>query len=289
MQIDLFTNSFLRSQSFSHLFDRLVEEGEKQGVKLIRRTNTDVLATTADTLYDFSENAIFWDKDLYLAKYLEKKGVRLFNSAKAIETCDDKGLTHLALSGILPMPETYFSPKTFPSFDNLDYSFFDDVVEKLTLPVIVKQNFGSFGNEVYLCKTLDEVHEKIAQIGVKPFLIQKFVSSSLSKDVRVYVVGKKAIGAMKRTSKTDFRANVAQGGSAENFPLPDDYRFVAEKAAEVIGLDFCGVDILFGEHGEPLLCEVNSNAHFKGFEAATGINVAGKIIEHVKNTIESKG
>lgn len=285
MNIDLYTNAFLRSESFAHLFSRLIEEGEKQGVHISRRTNTELLANIGENATDIAgieKNAIFWDKDLYLAKFLESKGVRLFNSAKAIETCDDKGLTHLALQGVLPMPRTFLAPKTYPSFNDLDYSFFDDKIDELGLPVIIKQSFGSFGNEVFLARTLDEAHDIIKKLGAKPFLIQKFVQTSVGKDVRVYVVGGNAIGAILRESDGDFRANVARGGKATAFSLPDEFRLVAECAAKALQLDFCGVDILFGEGGAPLLCEVNSNAHFAGFEQATGVNVAARIVAHVK-------
>ncbi len=290
MKIDLYTNAFLRSSGFSHIFSRLIEEGDKQGVEIVKKNNTKILANVGDSSFSdiskaLASNAIFWDKDMYLAKYLENCGVRLFNSAKAIEVCDDKGLTHLALSNVVPMPETYFSPKTYPSFTDLDYSFFDDKIEKLSLPVIIKQSFGSFGNEVYLCETIEQAHEIISKLGTRPFLIQRFVKSSVGKDVRVYVVGGNAIGAIKRESDCDFRANVARGGKATYFPLPNSFKDVAEKAAKALNLDFCGVDILFGENNTPILCEVNSNAHFKGFEEATGINVAEKIIAHVKNEI----
>lgn len=288
MKIDLYTNAFLRSNSFSHIFARLIEEGEKQNIEIIKRTNTEILASVQSSFPNFDElsmlnrNAIFWDKDMYLAKFLESQGIRLFNSQKAIEICDDKGLTHLALSGVVPMPETYLSPKTYPSFTDLDYSFFDDKIERLGFPVIIKQSFGSFGNEVFLCNTLNEAHDIIRSFGTRPFLIQKFIQTSIGKDVRVYVVGGKTIGGILRESDSDFRANVARGGKATNYSLPDTFKEVAEKAARTIGLDFCGVDILFGENGEPILCEVNSNAHFTGFEEATGINVAEKIISHIK-------
>ena len=280
MNINLYVNSFINADSFKSLFSRLKEEGQNLGVNINVITNTDNLVSTFD--FDSSSySAIFWDKDYYLAKDLENLGVRLFNKADSIRICDDKGLTHLALKGKVPMPKTILCPKSYPSFTGLDYSYVDKVIEELKLPLIIKQSFGSFGKEVYLLNTREEVFNKVKELGAKPFIFQEFISSSYGKDVRIYLVGKKCVGAILRTAKDGFVANITSGGHAEEFTLPENFKQIAEKAAEILDLDFCGVDILFGKDG-PLLCEVNSNAHFKGFESATGKNVAKEIINHVK-------
>jgi ribosomal protein S6--L-glutamate ligase/gamma-F420-2:alpha-L-glutamate ligase len=69
--------------------------------------------------------------------------------------------------------------------------------------------------------------------------------------------------------------------------LADDYRAVAEKAATILDLDYCGVDLLIGEEGQPLVCEVNANAFITGIEKTTGINVAGSYCEHIFNEVYS--
>ena len=79
------------------------------------------------------------------------------------------------------------------------------------------------------------------------------------------------------------RANVARGAKTTVFEPPAEALAVAERACEVLGLDFAGVDLLFGKDGEPILCEVNSNAHFEGISAATGVDSADRITEHVIN------
>ena len=107
-------------------------------------------------------------------------------------------------------------------------------------------------------------------------------------DVRVIVIGGHTVAAMERRNDGDFRSNVAQGGSGEKIDLLEEFRIVAESCAEILGLDYCGVDLLYGKDGEPIVCEVNSNAFFSGIEKATGVNVAKAYAEHIINNLSKK-
>ena len=104
-------------------------------------------------------------------------------------------------------------------------------------------------------------------------------------DVRVIVIGGKTVAAMQRSNENDFRANVARGGSTKRIDLPESFKMVAEACAEILGLDYCGVDLLYGDNGEPYVCEVNSNAFFDGIESSTGVNVAAAYVDYVIKTI----
>mgnify|MGYP002564900143 FL=1 len=88
------------------------------------------------------------------------------------------------------------------------------------------------------------------------------------------VLGGKVLGGMlRRAESEDFRSNVGAGGSGVAYQPSEEQATAAIKAARTLGLDYCGVDLLFGDSGA-LVCEVNSNAFFRTFESATGINVA---------------
>ena len=116
-----------------------------------------------------------------------------------------------------------------------------------------------------------------------PHLYQQFIGKG-GEDYRVIVIGGKAVAAMKRKNDCDFRSNIEQGGVGINAEITSGLRFVAERAANALGLDYAGVDIL--SDGEELyLCEVNSNAFFSGIERATGINVAALYAEHIVKNI----
>ena len=105
----------------------------------------------------------------------------------------------------------------------------------------------------------------------------------MGRDIRLQVVGDKVIAAMLRENKDDFRANLTNGGSATDYTdkVSAAWKQMALDACRVLNLDFAGVDILFGPDGEPVLCEVNSNAHFKNLFDCTGVNAAEAIIKHI--------
>ena len=112
-------------------------------------------------------------------------------------------------------------------------------------------------------------------------LYQQFVSSSSGKDVRVIVVGGKAIASMVRQNQNDFRANVELGGIAKYMPVDDVFLRTAENCAKVLGLDYAGVDLLIDQNGLPLVCEVNSNAYFKGMQSCFDVDVADEYMQHI--------
>ena len=280
----LVVNEFLHSYKFNEIHAWLLAAANKQGIEMQLRTNADLLIDISEETQDCKADFIlFWDKDVRLAYYLEQLGYPVFNSSKAIELCDDKSLTHLTLmnSGI-PMPRTIIAPKTFENIGYTNYKFLHQVAERIGFPLVVKESFGSFGQQVYLVKNIEELEEQVKHIGVKPILFQEFIKTSFGKDIRLQVVGNKIIASMYRyTENGDFRANLSIGGKMENYLPTKEQCDLALQCCEVLGLDFAGVDLLFGEDEKPIVCEVNSNAHFKNIYDCTGVNVADAIITHV--------
>ena len=225
--------------------------------------------------------AIFWDKDILLAKRLEKMGLRLFNSSDSIETCDDKGQTAIALqAGGIRTPLTFLSPKAYPAFGCTDMTFLRKAEEKLGYPMVIKENRGSFGQQVHLVNNAYEAERLIASFKEHPFIMQEYIEESAGRDVRVNVVGGRVVASMYRYNDNDFRSNITNGGSMKKYEASEAQAKIAIDACKAIGLDFAGVDVLFGKDG-PIICEVNSNPHFKTTLECTGINMAEHIISHI--------
>ena len=225
---------------------------------------------------------MFWDKDVYLAKTLEKEGFKLYNCAEAIETCDDKALTFIKLKDTdIKMPKTYVAPMTFDK-EYKDYTFLLQVEGNVGYPMIIKENKGSFGEQVYMVNNYYEAVEKIKNIEHHEFIMQEYVESSKGKDVRIHVVGGKVVTAMERVNENDFRANITNGGSMKKYTPTKEQEKMAVEVCEKLKLDFAGVDIMFGKEGEPILCEANSNAHFKNIYDCTKVNVADEIMKFIK-------
>lgn len=282
----LVVNGFLQSSKFNELYNFLLDAANENGAELLLRTSSSLLSGEVDGFSQFEKPdfVLFWDKDVTLAKLLEKADFKLFNSAHAVEVCDSKVQTALVLQNKVPMPKTLFSPKTFEGVGYPDLHFVEQAAQVLGLPMVIKEAYGSFGQQVYLANTLEEAKSIVQKLAGKDFVFQQFVSESCGKDIRLNVVGGKVVNAILRKSTTDFRSNITLGGKCEGYIPTEEEKAVAERACEIIGLDFAGVDVLFGKNG-PLLCEVNSNMHFKTTYDCTGVDISKHILRHILNTI----
>lgn len=279
-------NGYLESEKFEEIYRWLIEAALKKDC-ILRKIPNDQLAsvltassgkTNWKSRPDF---VLFWDKDVRLARLLEAEGFKVFNSAEAIETCDDKALTFIKLKNTdIKMPKTFAAPMTFDK-EYRDFAFLLQVEGSLGYPLIIKENKGSFGEQVYMAENYYDAVEKIKRIGHCDFIMQEFVEASKGRDVRIQVVGDKVVTAMERYNDKDFRANITNGGKMKKYE-PDSLQCeMALKVCKYLGLDFAGVDIMFGKNNEPVLCEVNSNAHFKNIYDCTGVNVAEEIIDYI--------
>ncbi|MEG1830059.1 MAG: ATP-grasp domain-containing protein, partial [Cellulosilyticaceae bacterium] len=180
---------------------------------------------------------------------------------------------------------TVVAPLVFPRTYQEEDAFIQLVEKELTYPFIIKESFGSFGEQVYMVHNLEELKAKRKELAYMPHIYQEFVTNSRGRDVRVHVVGDKVVASMLRTSSIDFRANISSGGSMERIELPLSFETLARKSARLIGADFVGVDLLFGEGEEPILCEINSNAHIKNILECTGVNVADYIMAYIQKEV----
>jgi len=113
-------------------------------------------------------------------------------------------------------------------------------------------------------------------------IVQEFIHEAKGADIRAFVVDGEVVGAMKRQGKEgEFRSNLHRGGSAMQIELTEEEKSTAIRAAEAVGLGVAGVDMLQSERG-PLVLEVNSSPGLEGIERATGVDIAGKIIQYIE-------
>lgn len=239
--------------------------------------------------YEPIDFIIFWDKDIRLIKNFESYGIKCFNNSYAIECCDDKSLTHQILTSHgIKMPKTIICPKTYFGFTNEDTDFLTDIADILKFPIIVKECFGSFGEQVYFTNNLSELKNIVVEKGKNPLLFQEFLKTSNGRDIRVQIVGGEIVGAVKRFSANgDFRANATAGGKMERITLSQAQEELAVKCCKILNLDFAGVDILYGEDDEPIICEINSNSYVKNFYNATGVDVCDCILNYIQKIVGS--
>jgi RimK family alpha-L-glutamate ligase len=203
--------------------------------------------------------------------WIEERGVLVVNSPRTIERCVDKFYTTALLHDAgLPTPETIVCEQT------------DDALAAVRTmgECIIKPIFGSLGHGMVRVSE-PEVARRVVRTLEQTrtvFYVQKAIDHG-GRDIRVFVVGGKVLGAIERRApEGEWRTNVAIGGSATPFELPDEWAQVAVRAANTVGADYAGVDLLPSRDGGIFVLEVNGIPGWEGFQKATGIDVAGAIV-----------
>ncbi len=262
----------------------------KRNVKMQSLKNNEILNMINENnecsliLPSFIEKPDFvlaWEKDTKLIEMFEKQGIKTFNTSDSIRLCDDKAKMHSKLIGTgIRIPKTIISPMVFFEYD-FSKDYYSSIVEQLGEKFILKENVGSFGMQVYQINNYDEFLAKKKDLFNRGFIMQENIKSSYGRDLRVNIVGQDVVGVMLRENKQDFRANITVGGEASMYKASNEILDVAMKAHNALGTYFSGVDILFGENGEPILSEVNSNPNYLSFEEISGINFASIVADYI--------
>ena len=284
----ILVNAYYETQATVYQANRMKEEFEKLSVQCdVVKNNGEFCHIKDGKINTLSADfCIYFDKDLYVLEALEKGGVRVFNGYDAVRVCDDKMLTHLALCGVVDMPDTISGTYAYVRVEESEENV-DRIEKRFSYPMVLKLNRSSLGAGVFLVKNREELVKKIEECSKEGYLIQEFIKESSGEDLRVIVVGGQCVCAIRRVSKVDFRSNIELGGRGERVEITEEIREFCKKITDKLGLDYCGIDILL-KNDKPYLCEVNSNAHFKGIESITGVNVAKAIATHVLGEIQRK-
>ena len=268
---------------------RLVEEAQQRGLDV---TVVDPLACSL--LVDDGRVAVLVNGDPFphdaviprighsvtghgtaLLRHLDQLGVWTANSATSILQSRDKlRASQLLARNRIPIPRTM----NVRSVKDVDHAI--DAVGGL--PVVVKVTKGTQGQGVFLRHTAYEARSLVQGLlhARRDVLVQEYVAESHGRDIRVIIVGDEVVAAMRRRARgREFRSNFHLNGTVEPVDLPEEFAEVARRAARVLGLNIAGVDLLEGANG-PMVLEVNSSPGLQGIEAASGVNVAGAIIDH---------
>ncbi|WP_018140815.1 30S ribosomal protein S6--L-glutamate ligase [Thioalkalivibrio sp. ALJ7] len=224
-----------------------------------------------------------------ILRQFEMMNVYPLNESVAISRSRDKlrSLQLLSRRGIgLPVTGFAHSP------DDID----DLLATVGGAPCVIKLLEGTQGLGVVLAETKQAAESVIqAFMGLKQhILVQEYIKEAKGSDIRCFVIGDKVVASMKRQAKEgEFRSNLHRGGSATLCRITPEERATAVRAAKVMGLNVCGVDLLRSNHGAVVM-EVNSSPGLEGIENASGKDVASMIIEFIEkngkpNRTKTKG
>lgn len=275
---------------YSH--NRITEEAQRRGheVRFLKirdcyMSTTDRVPTVhyqGETIQDINAviprirpSATFYGTAVL--RQFEVMGAYCLNGSISISRSRDKlrSLQMMALKGI-DMPATGFANSPADS---------KDLIQLVGgAPLIIKLLESTAGAGVILAES-DKGAESVID-GFKTlkanFLVQEFIKEANGQDLRCFVVGNKVVASMQRQAKEgEFRANVHKGGKASPIEITPEEKKIAIEAAKLMNLQVAGVDLIRSNSG-PKILEVNSSPGLQGIETATGVNVAGKMIEYLE-------
>jgi RimK family alpha-L-glutamate ligase len=217
--------------------------------------------------------------------WIEDRGIPVVNSAQAIERSVDKFYTTALLQEAgLPVPETVVCERAADAMAAIG-RILDSGAE-----VIVKPIFGSMGHGLVRIADMDvawRVVRPLEQVR-SVFYVQRAIDHG-GRDVRLFVVGGEVVGAIERTAAPgDWRTNVARGGSARGINAPQDWCESAIAAAEAVGADYAGVDLLLSSSGEMFVLEVNGIPGWQGLQGSTGVDIAAAIVAQIETRADHR-
>lgn len=245
--------------------------------QILQKRDFDVILVRPGFTADPSVNASVI-KQFQLAGFYVLNGyIGVFRAKNKIRTL--QMLNHFGM----PVPKTHVLS---------DASLLGESAKDFTFPVIIKTIFGTHGTGVFIAESMRSLAPIVDYLTKKehgPVKLQEYIEEAKGKDIRVFVCGKKIIAAMERSAKKgEFRANFHKGGSVGTVELSDEEKRLAIRATLVLGLDIAGVDILRTKKG-PKIIEVNSNPGLEGISKASGVDVAGKLVNFIEHRVAKYG
>ncbi|WP_099158662.1 ATP-grasp domain-containing protein [Virgibacillus ndiopensis] len=215
--------------------------------------------------------------DPFLSLHLESCGILVLNSSGISTLCNNKALSHHYIHNLeLPMVDTMFIQKgSIPTTPPIPY------------PFIVKEVAGRGGKQVYFINHKQEWENCISSISSSEIIIQS-CNVTLGQDIRVFVVGTEIVGAVKRESSSDFRANYKLGGSAEWYQLSIKEFDIVKKIINNFDFDMVGIDFLIGKDGAFLFNEIEDIVGSRTLSAVSDVNILKKYVTHIKRKLSIK-
>lgn len=277
-------------------FKRIKEEGEKRGHivdgclskdLLIKASNNEFKPTilgkkleSYDLIYLWAIAKRRWDW-ITTAYYLNRKYKTTIVNSKVIDPDYNYFLTP-SIDYLRQTESKILYPKSFVIFSE---NALERVIKEMRFPLILKVAEGRQGKGVFKIGSKNELYNKVKELltRVESLVVREFIPND--GDIRVFTVGYKAIGAMKRipTKKGEFRSNISLGGRGEKFDLNkySNINDIAEFLSKLTMTEIAGVDIVVNKlTGEAYVLEINPGPQFTGFEKYTGVNAAKEIIKY---------
>ena len=217
---------------------------------------------------------------------LENDGIRVFNTPSAVTKCGDKWLGYQALQEAgVPQMATYETWEQAKEAGLVE----KDENGKLLKKVVVKDRFGSYGEKVHMTSYYKDLRQAVSDFENYeiPYILQEFCETTKKRGARVTCIGGKYVASYyKRTTDGDFVVNLHNNAVGQKWEIPAEFVEVAEKTAQTLGCDYCGIDFMFGENDTPIVCEVNSMAVFSAMEKINEMDIKGMYVDYIIEQVQ---
>lgn len=213
-------------------------------------------------------------RNFKIAQTIEEMGVRVFNSAKVTEICNNKGYNYRYIKDEVPFMPVIYEGENIESFIKANNEQY---------PCIIKSCTGHGGKQVFMVKNEHEKESAIKEIGNDDYVIQQ-CCSDLGKDVRVYVVGNNIVAAMMRTSEKSFKSNFSLGGNAEKYELKEDEIQYVKRITKKLSLDFAAIDFIY-HNKKAVFNEIEDAAGAIMLYSQTNIDIVQLFVDYIKESV----
>ncbi|WP_047981697.1 ATP-grasp domain-containing protein [Ornithinibacillus contaminans] len=261
-----------------------IEEAAKQAIQLTlilrEQLHVGIIHHKHSLLYEqkltkLPDFAVIRTIEPLLSYQLEQLGINVFNNSSVAEICNHKGRTYFEVAKLgIPMVDTLFIkqenlPSTIP----------------IPLPFVIKEVAGRGGKQVYYVECVEQWDAFIKQPTPGEYVIQS-TDVQLGKDLRVFVVGNRIVGAVLRESNQDFRANYTLGGSAKLYELSHEEQQLIHKIIQHFDFGMVGIDFLIGHEGQLLFNEIEDVVGSRTLSAVSNVNILADYITHIVEKLE---
>ncbi len=257
---------------------RIVEEAKKRGVSLQIVGIADTVVTQAGVYH----KGVKLEKCDFIINRYKYGHIKEEIGALAKRTYNDTAIFDAYINKYIQVKNLSSDGFLIPRYMlGTGYTGFEVIAENLGVPFVAKGLESSQGAEVFLVESKEDFQLLCEKYNPdKEYLFEEYIAESYGRDIRFYSIRGEVIACMTREAEQGFKANVALGASVREYPIDRNIRQVAKDIYEQTGLDFLGIDLLFGKD-KPYFCEINVMPGIEGMERATGVNVAGAIIDTI--------
>lgn len=279
----IYPNKTLNNKFGNNAFDWMKASASKNGISIDILFSDDLIVLNSDItefIYkgkklNVPDFVIMRGNNYPISMQLENLGIKVINSTISTMNAQNKAVTsQLLIKNNIKTPKVLFTKEK--NYD-LICNYFSNK------KFVMKKINGSQGTGVYLINNEEDYNNVYDELN-DVYFCQEFIDFSYGNDIRVYVLGNKVLGCVKRTSDYSFKSNYSLGGRVEKYELNDSIIEISLSAAKAIGLDFCGIDLLFTEDSFTV-CEVNGNAGFRTITKVSDIDIPMELFKWVNENI----